>query len=601
MNRPLGQIITECLEKLEYRGYDSVGVACLAGGELIVRKGRGKIKDVSVAQGFDELDGDIGEGHTRWATHGRPSDVNAHPHRDCSGKVAVVHNGIISNYLVLKQELLGKGHLFRSETDTEVFAHLIEDGLKAGLSAYQAFKYSLTRITGSYSFLAIVSDDPDKMFFARRNSPLVLGFSWDALFVASDIPAFLEYTDRVAALSDGEVGYLSLGGEVLVEDLESGRTVDISTRVRRITWTPELARKGGYPHYMIKEIHEQPRVLAETVRAFRDDSSYNKAAELLLSSKTIFLVAAGTAYHAALAGRDAMLKLCGRVSYPIVSSEYTLHGLGAAEGDCVIAVSQSGETIDTLMALRELKRRGVKTISLTNVLDSAIARESDLQVYTRAGPEIGVAATKTFTTQVASLVFLAAKLGFMEGRIGEAEFTDLLGRLERTPELVERNINVSEPTARELARILRDRVSMYCLSRGLGVPLAREGALKIKEVSYIHSEAYEAGESKHGPISLVSHMFPVLFIGSDYDTFDQLSSNIMEMKSRDAYTVGIVPSGDGDRFEGLDYKFKLSASTSLINTILFAPAIQLVAYYMALAKGHDPDRPRNLAKTVTVE
>lgn len=598
---PLGQAIRQCLERLEYRGYDSVGLACIVGGELVVRKGKGKIREVSLTQGFDTVDADVGVGHTRWATHGKPSDVNAHPHVDCRRRVAVVHNGIISNYAILKRELAARGHRFLSETDTEVFAHLVEEKLKEGYEGYQAFKAALLSVAGSYSFLAIITSEPDKIFFARRNSPLVLGFSEDALFVASDIPAFLEYTNRVLALSDGEVGYVSLKGEVVVEDLLSGRRLDVSSRIRTIGWTPEFARKGGYPHFMIKEIHEQPRALADTVGSLLEDGAYQKAAELLYSSNRVFLVAAGTAYHASLVARDALLKLAGRVSYPFISSEYALHSLGASEGDSVIAVSQSGETIDTLMAVRELKRRGAKVVSLTNVMDSAIARESDLQLYTRAGPEIGVAATKTFLTQLASLVFLAARLGVMGGRIGENEFAQLVGELERAPKLVERNINISEPSAKELAQILKNRPNMYCLSRGLGVPLAKEGALKIKEVSYIHSEAYEAGESKHGPISLVERMFPVIFVASDTEVLEQLSSNIMEMKSREAYTVGLVPAELEQELAGLDYTFKLSSSTPIINTMLFAPTLQLLAYYLAVSRGFDPDKPRNLAKTVTVE
>ncbi|MEM0120943.1 MAG: glutamine--fructose-6-phosphate transaminase (isomerizing) [Thermoprotei archaeon] len=601
LNQPLGQILRHSLEKLEYRGYDSVGVACLWDNELIIRKGKGRIADVGVAQGFDRLDGEVGMGHTRWATHGKPSDANAHPHRDCRGRVAVVHNGIISNYAALKRELAARGHSFSSETDTEVFAHLIEEKLAAGYSGYQAFKSALMNVLGSYSFLAIMLQEPDKIFFARRNSPLVLGIAADALFVASDIPAFLEYTDRVVPLSDGEVGYIALDGSVVLEDLMLGRRVDLSSRVRKIGWTPELARKGGYPHYMIKEIHEQPNTLVDTVKSFLDDGSYQRGAELIFSSNRVFLVAAGTAHHASLAARDALLKLVGMVSYPIISSEYALHGLGVEEGDCVIAVSQSGETIDTLLALREFKRRGAKVVALTNVMDSAIARESDMQLYTRAGPEIGVAATKTFTAQVASLVFLAAKLGVMSGKLGGDEYKEFIKHLEGAPELVDRNINVSEPSAKELARILRDKSSMYCLSRGMGVPLAREGALKIKEVSYIHCEAYEAGESKHGPISLVSNMFPVVFVASDTSTFDQLSSNLMEMKSRGAYTVGIMPSGGDPDITGFDYTFRLASSQPLINTILFAPTLQLLAYYLAVIRGYDPDKPRNLAKTVTVE
>lgn len=601
LNLPLGRVIVECLERLEYRGYDSVGLACVSDGTIVVRKGKGKIAEVNSSHRLDSLVGTVGIGHTRWATHGKPNDVNAHPHADCSGKVVVAHNGIIANYLDLKEELVARGHRFISETDTEVFAHLIEDNLKKGVSPYEAFKASVIRLNGSYSFVALVAGEPDKIFFARRNSPLTLGISDQALFVASDIPAFLEYTNRVVVINDDEVGYISRDGAIELQDLMALRSVSVSSRARVIGWTAELARKAGYPHYMIKEVHEQPLALRQTISFFESDLDLMKAAHAIHGSDRIFFLAAGTAYYACLAGRDALIHCARRPAFNVVASEYFLHAQSVSEKDLVIAVSQSGETIDTLMGLRAFKQRGAKIITLTNVVDSAIAREGDLRLYTKAGPEIGVAATKTFATQLVALQMLAEKVGVLNGSISSEEEAEFLRELRAAPSIMERNISLSEAKARELSRVLKDKPSMYYLSRGKGVPLAKEGALKIKEVAYIHAEAYEAGESKHGPISLVTKFFPVLFVFSDNEVADYTFNNLMEMKSRDAYTIGVVSKGNRKLVENLDYPFELYGSSSLLNTVLFLPPLQLLAYYLCLQKGFDPDKPRNLAKTVTVE
>jgi glucosamine--fructose-6-phosphate aminotransferase (isomerizing) len=598
---PLGRVIVECLERLEYRGYDSVGLACVWDGVITIRKGKGKIAEVNSLRSLDSLKGMVGIGHTRWATHGKPNDVNAHPHSDCSGKVVVVHNGIIANYLALKEELVSRGHRFVSETDTEVFAHLVEDNLGKGVSPYEAFKASILRLNGSYSFVALISGEPDKIFFARRNSPLVLGISDHALFVASDIPAFLEYTNKVVTVNDDEVGYISRDGAIELQDIMALRDVSVSSRARVIGWTAELARKAGYPHFMIKEIHEQPSAIRETIAFFETDLGLKNAANMIHGSKRVFFLAAGTAYYAGLAGRDALIHFAQTPAFNVVSSEYLLHAQSIDEGDIVIAVSQSGETIDTLMGLRAFRERGAKVITLTNVLDSAIAREGDLRLYTKAGPEIGVAATKTFATQLIALQMLAEKVGLLSGNVTSSEEAEFLGELHAVPSNMEKNINLSEAKARELSRVLKDKPSMYYLSRGKGVPVAKEGALKIKEVAYIHAEAYEAGESKHGPISLVTKFFPVLFVFSDAELVDLTFNNLMEMKSRDAYTIGVLPRGNRKLVENLDYSFELYASSSLLNTALFLPPLQLLAYYLCLQKGFDPDKPRNLAKTVTVE
>jgi len=598
----LGKLIKTCLERLEYRGYDSVGFAVLKNGELVYRKKKGKIADVSPALRFEEFDGSIGVGHTRWATHGPPNDANAHPHMDCTRSIAVVHNGIIANYAKLKDELLALGHKFLSETDTEVFAHLFEQNIKTSQTCYEAFKKAVSQITGSYALVCICLKEPEKMFFARKNTPLVIGVSEEQIFVASDIPAFLEYTNRVIVINDNELGYVSTDGKIVIENLLTSQKVQPYSRLRLIPWTAELARKGGYPHYMIKEIHEQPIAIGDTVRYNANDSALSLAAELVNSARNLFLVGAGTAHYASLTGRDALALLARKPSIPVISSEFSLFSKTATESDVVLAVSQSGETHDTLMAIRSFKEKGAKVISICNVMESAIPRESHIQLYTKAGPEIGVAATKTFVSQVSLLQLLAMRVGLLNGSLKETEASEYIKKLDEIPVLVERNIALSEVRAKELARIFKNKQSAYYLSRGTGVPLAKEGALKVKEVAYIHAEAYEAGESKHGPISLVSEGFPVVFVFSDNEVFDQMRSNLVEMRSRGAYTVGLIgKERKAELAETLDYSFDLSASDSLLNTIAFAPTLQLIAYYLALERGYDPDKPRNLAKTVTVE
>lgn len=595
----MGQILTSCLEKLEYRGYDSVGIAVISNRELVVRKGKGKIAEVAPKSGFAFVDGPVGIGHTRWATHGIPNDTNAHPHTDCSGTIAVIHNGIITNFAELKRELIAEGHTFRSDTDTEVFSHLFESSLERSTEPFAAFRESVRRIKGSYSLVALTISDPQRIFFARKNTPLVLGFSDTMLFVASDIPAFLDYTRRVCVVLDGEIGYISTANKAVLQNSMDGDEIDAYGRSKVILWNAEQAQKGGYPHYMIKEIHEQPAALADTISQALVDESLERAAKMLASSRNVYLVGAGTAYHAALAGRDGLLTYADRPSICVVSSEYQLFSKSSDERDVAIVISQSGETIDSLMALRAFKERGTRTVALSNILESAIPRESDIAIYTRAGPEIGVAATKTFLTQVAALQVLAERVGVLTGKVKPDENQAFRTSLEFLPKVVEENISVSEFRARELARVLAAKQSIYYLSRGMGVPLAREGALKIKEVAYIHAEAYEAGESKHGPIALVSNGFPVVFVFSDESAFHELESNLMEMKSRGAYTIGLV---DKKRVvEGLDYSISLESQGRELNTIAFAPALQFLAYFTALQRRLDPDKPRNLAKTVTVE
>ncbi len=607
----LGTAIKESLKRLEYRGYDSVGFAIITtNGELIIRKSKGTIDAVSKKIGFDFFDGTIGIGHTRWATHGAPSDINAHPHADCVGRIAVAHNGIIENYLEIKEVLIQRGHRFTSDTDTEVIPHLIEEFKKLGLSSFEAFKKAVSMLRGAYAIVAIDIDEPDKVFFAKMTSPLVIGFGDGANFIASDIPAFLNYTRRILVIRDGELGYIThqrVHLELLKEyqsindwSLKVPKTtiIDYSRRVRWIDWTPEMAVKAGYPHFMLKEIHEQPQALSQTLAGIHDDIA--KVLPIIIKAEKVIIVGAGTSYHASLLGSLLLNNIGGIWSHAIISSEALWYVRSITDKDVVIAVSQSGETIDTLLAVREAKKKGALVIALSNVVDSAIPRESDLTIYTKAGPEIGVAATKTFTTQVATLSYLAIKVGQAKGLLKEREANEMIQWLKRTPDLVSRVISIHEARVRSLARRLMNKQSVFYLGRGIGLPVSMEGALKLKEVAYIHAEAYPAGESKHGPIALVEEEFPVIFTVLGRIDAELLKSNIEEMNARYAWTIGIVPKNIEELIKLLKEPIKMPVMNEYIAPIVYIVPYQLLAYYTAVARGYDPDKPRNLAKTVTV-
>ena len=598
LGEPLGRLLKKSLTKLEYRGYDSVGVAVINGKTLIVRKGRGKIGEVDSRIKFSELDGLIGIGHTRWATHGKPSDENAHPHIDCEGRVAVVHNGIISNYRELKAELERRGHVFRSETDTEVIAHLIEENLRSGANAFEAFKKSIASLKGAYALVTIIRDEPDKLFFVRNISPLVIGLGSGANFIASDIPAFLEYTNTIVVINDGEYGFVT---PTTAHVERGGVPINIEERIRHITWSPEMASKEGYPHFMLKEIHEQPIALRNTLAGIEKEAM-NKIGKELADSRRIFITASGTSLHAGLVGEYLLTTIAGMDVHSFTSSEYRKYVKLAGEGDTAIVISQSGETIDALLALRALKAAGVKIIAISNVMDSAIPRESHAAIYTRTGPEIGVAATKTFTSQLMVLTMLAMNTAAARDLIQLSELDDAINQLEQVPDLAQLTLANYEARIKRLAIDISKASSMYYLGRGLGLPISMEGALKMKEVAYIHAEAYPAGESKHGPIALVEKAFPVVFTIFNDEYNEAMEGNIMEMRARDAYTIGIVPKSLSNRMEKLlDVTIPINIEKPAAATMVYAIPMQLLAYYTAVSKGLDPDKPRNLAKTVTVE
>ncbi|ACB40615.1 glutamine--fructose-6-phosphate transaminase (isomerizing) [Pyrobaculum neutrophilum] len=586
--RNLGEVLRKALERLEYRGYDSAGIAVVDRG-LVVRKDAGKVAEVAARYGFDSIQGVAGLAHTRWATHGKPDQANAHPHTDCRGVIAVVHNGIVENYAELREELAARGHVFRSETDTEVIAHLVEEYKRQGLDTFAAFKKALSRVRGAYAVALIDAENPKAIYFARNLSPLIIGVGDGFNIVASDIPTVLDHTRRVIAVRDGEYGYIT-PHQVYIE--ADGVPQDASSRVEEIPWSAEMATKGGYAHFMLKEIYEQPESLATTVAGLE---GLEAAAASLLSARNIYVVGAGSSLHAGLVFAQLLLRIKA-TPVPVVASEYAAYEPLFDKGDAAVAISQSGETIDTIKAVRAMRERGVRVLSVTNVVGSTITRESDVVVYTRAGPEIGVAATKTFTTQVATLSAIYAAMLKALGY----DTAPMEREIKALPDLARKAVENTAGAAKDLARRLKAKPSAYYLGRGSAVPVAMEGALKLKEVAYIHAEAYPAGESKHGPIALVEDGFPVLFVFSDPNTREKTLSNVAEMKARGAYTIGTVPARS-DIAKRLDYAIEVPESGELAAPILHVIPLQLLAYFTAVERGYDPDKPRNLAKTVTVE
>ncbi|MEM3980174.1 MAG: glutamine--fructose-6-phosphate transaminase (isomerizing) [Ignisphaera sp.] len=597
LDKFLGLVIKECLLNLEYRGYDSVGLAVIDENKIIIRKSKGKILDVEKKLGFDEYDGSVGIGHTRWATHGEPSDRNAHPHTDCRGTIAVVHNGIIHNYLELKELLIGKGSSCSGETDEEVIPHFIEDLLNQGYSILEAVRTLAKILKGTYALAIIVSTEPQRIYFIRNVSPLVVGVGNNVLFIASDIPAFLKFTNKVIVLDDGDFGYIS-PSEIYIENINKG-IVDWKKRIRVVDWTPDMIAKEGFPHFMLKEIHEQPIALKNTLASVGVEVT--DVVKVLVNSNRIFLTACGTSFHAALVGEYLFNTICGLSAASFIASEYLRYRKVFREGDVVVAISQSGETIDTLMAVREAKKRGAKIIAISNVLFSAIPRESDAVVYTRAGPEIGVAATKTFTTQLLVLLLISIEIANLLNTESSQYLEQVRKEVSEIPNIIENVIHIHEARIRRLAEKLRNKTNAFFLGRGIGVPISMEGALKLKEIAYIHAEAYPAGESKHGPIALVEKDFPVFFALFDDEYKDLLIGNIEEMKARRAFTVGLIPKNFNEAKKRLDMVFEMPKLTPYTAAIVYTVPYQLIAYYTSVSKGFDPDKPRNLAKTVTVE
>ncbi|MFW9807632.1 MAG: glutamine--fructose-6-phosphate transaminase (isomerizing), partial [Candidatus Thorarchaeota archaeon] len=530
----------QALKRLEYRGYDSVGVTTVANDMLFTKKDKGRIEEVHRRLDLDEMPGRIGIGHTRWATHGAPSMPNAHPHFDCANKIAVVHNGVIDNFMELRKELSEKGHKFNSETDTEIIPHMIEDFMKEGFDLVGAIKEVTRRIEGTYAIVAVSTEESDKIVCTRDGNPLVIGRKSGATYVSSDIPAFLPMTNDMILLLDGEIASLTTEG-VHIEKLSDGSTVDRDTI--KISWTADQAQKSGYPHFMLKEIHEQPNAIQDTLRLRSD--VLEKAAEIIKNSENVYMLAMGTSGHAAMAGRHMFASLTGMLPSFELASDFpdTVYG-ALSNKDCIIAITQSGETTDTITAVKYAKQYGTKVLAITNVVGSSITRLADHTIITQAGPEIGVAATKTFMVQLTSLALLALTLGKMTGFKDSSEIEQKRNSLEKLPELVSDVISRNEERARRLASILHDKTSLLFLGRGISMATAEEGALKLKEIAYNHAEAYSAGESKHGPIALVQEDYPVIFVAPPDDTRSRIVGNIMEMKARGATIISVVQRND---------------------------------------------------------
>ena len=594
-------ILLEGLKRLEYRGYDSAGLAVLDKGRMVVHRSVGKIKELENALWGKDLGGQIGLGHTRWATHGRPSEENAHPHTDCTGDLVVVHNGIIENYLGLKEKLSREGHVFRSETDTEVLAHLIEKHLRGDLE--EAVRRALREVTGAYAIGVLWRGDPHRIVGARCSSPLVVGLGEGEFLLASDIPAVLSHTRSVLFLDDNEVATLSPEG-VHVTTLD-GEPVD--KPVQKVLWSPILAEKGGYKHFMLKEIYEQPRAIRDTIRGRYSLESgdlffegLEALEERLPAVRRVVLIACGTAWHAALVGKfllESRWRLPVEVDY---SSEFRYRDLVLDGSALVLAISQSGETLDTLMAVREARRRGATVLTVSNVVGSTLSRESDGVLYTHAGPEIGVAASKTFTAQLVALELLALYGGRRLGHLDAAATREQLEELVHLPQQVEVALRQDEELAR-LAQLYADRRDFLFLGRGLSYPIALEGALKLKELSYIHAEGYPAGEMKHGPIALIDRGVPVVVLAPHDRVHEKVLANIQEVKARDGIVLAVVTEGDDAAAARADHVVSLPKAPPHLTPVLQAIPMQLLAYHIADRKGCDVDQPRNLAKSVTVE
>ena len=590
-------ILLDGLKRLEYRGYDSAGVAIYDGAALNIVRSVGKLFNLERAIASTSVPGTIGIGHTRWATHGRPSEANAHPHE--VGGIAVIHNGIIENYVELKAELIASGAVFRSETDTEVIAHLIERETVAGKNLFEATRSALQKVSGAYAIVAISSAEPDRLVAAKNASPMIIGLGENENFIASDVPAILPHTRRVIYMHEGEIADVKRGS-VKIFDLEGNEK---KREVKVVDATPAMAEKGGHRHFMHKEIFEQPRALMDTIRGrLSADRKTPLAGELkdLGDFKTVRIIACGTSWHAGLIGKFLIEDLA-RVPVEVdLASEFRYRNPIITSDDLVVLISQSGETADTLAALKEAKSLGARTLAICNVVDSSIAREAGTVLYTRAGPEIGVASTKAFVTQLAVLFMFAAHTGLKRGTLGAGRLATLVREFTHIPFLMEETLRLEESVVAIAKQYMHCRDFLY-LGRGINYPVALEGALKLKEISYIHAEGYPAGEMKHGPIALIDEDMPVLVIATRGKNYEKVLSNIQEAKARGGRIIGITTWGDHDIKALLDHRLEIPDVDDLLQPFLTSIPMQLLAYHVADLKGTDVDQPRNLAKSVTVE
>ena len=599
--REAGPILIECLARLEYRGYDSAGIALVGeDGELFVEKKAGKLVNLQAAIADRTPHAAIGLAHTRWATHGRPNDLNAHPHQDCTGEITVIHNGIIENFRELRDELEARGHTLASETDTEAIAHLVEDAYQGDLA--DAVRAALRRVEGAYALVVMHRREISRLVGARLNVPLIVGLNGEESFIASDVAAILAHTNRVVFLEEGDIADVRPTG-VVVTDLDG---VEQRRAETLIEWTPEAAEKGGYDHFMLKEIHEQPVALRQslagrvTSRGHIHAHEVDGLAEAFRRMTRVELVACGTASYAALVGAAAIQEWTGIPARVTVGSEFRYSPPPLDADTLVIAVTQSGETADTIAPTRWAREQGCPIVAVTNTVGSAITREADAVMFLQAGPEIAVAASKTFVTQVTTLVVLAAAIAKARGALDAGQELELGRALRALPEAAARTLDLSSGVADVARRYVNSRGFMF-IGRGYGLPGALEGALKLKEISYIHAEGYAAGELKHGPISLLDAECPLVVIATRSRIYDKLISNVMEGRARDAQVIAVATEGDASIERFADDVLWVPDTHEALSPVLAVIPLQLFAYYTAVARGTDVDQPRNLAKSVTVE
>src|SRR6266699_3137880 len=602
-------VVIEGLRKLEYRGYDSAGIAVVNGtGKLEIRRASGKLRNLEDAIRMSPMEGGYGIGHTRWATHGRPTEENAHPHRDCTGQIVVVHNGIVENYLSLKQQLQDEGHKFVTETDTEIIAHLVEKHFSGNLES--AVRAAVKQLTGVFALAVLSIADPNKIVAARSGPPVVIGLGDNEYFVASDVPAILGYTRDMFFLGDGDIAVLTPEG-VRLSDFD-GRPVN--RQVSHILWDPIMAEKGGYKHFMLKEVYEQPRSIRDTTlgrvgqetgRIFLDEMDISP--KHFREFRQIKIIACGTSWHAALAGKFMIEKLA-RIPVEVdYGSEFRYRDPIVSKDMLTVVISQSGETADTLAAQREAKQKGSRTLAICNVVGSMVTREASGTIITHAGPEIGVASSKAFTCQLTALFMLAMYLGQAKEKLDESTSRCLVQELLRIPGKLETVLS-QDPLYEELARKLFRATDFLFLGRGVHFPIALEGALKLKEISYIHAEGYPAGEMKHGPNALIDENLPVVVLATRDESdpgamtrYEKSVSNIKEVKARDGIVISVVTSDDQLARQASDHIIELPPAPELLAPLLEIIPLQLLAYHIAVRRGCDVDQPRNLAKSVTVE
>ena len=605
-SKPVVPVLLDGLRRMEYRGYDSAGVALVSPEGISLRRSAGKLANLETAIKTEPIDGLYGVGHTRWATHGRPTEENAHPHRDCTGRIVVVHNGIIENYLELKHELQEQGHEFKTETDTEIVAHLVEremhgDGLE------NAVRRALTYMRGMFALVLVSVEDPEKIVAVRNGPPIVVGLGQDEFFVASDIPAILSHTRDVVFLGDEEMAVITRSGVQFTD--YAGR--EVSKTTQRVLWDPIAAEKGGHKHFMLKEIFEQPAAARDTIlgrvsldrgQIFLED--LNISEETFKALQKVTIIACGTSWHAGLVGKyliEALAQVPVEVDY---GSEYRYRSPIVAANELSIVITQSGETADTLAALREAKRKGASSIAICNVVGSMATREANGTVYTHAGPEIGVASTKAFTSQLVALQLLALYMAQVRGTLAPAQIRRHIEELLQLPHIIEQTLKASA-TMERVAEKFYNRSDFLFLGRGINYPIALEGALKLKEISYIHAEGYPAGEMKHGPIALIDESMPVVAIAPDDHVFEKMIGNVQEAKARGGSVIAITSEGDSRMQPVLDPQrdvlLAMPRTTPLLTPIVMTIPLQLLAYYIAVRRGCDVDQPRNLAKSVTVE